>query len=120
VTPIRVKPASAIKGRTETRTVCAAARIVAVLSVGAGNVCDRVARVKSSNRIRRTTVRHNPMSRAQPGRDAVHQPSQGGLEFGTGQPTAAECALRPDRPAPTTNLNRARIAIVGQSVQVPA
>jgi hypothetical protein len=33
---------------------------------------------------------------------------------------AAECALRPDRPASTTNLDRARIAIVRQSVQVPA
>ena len=57
VTPMSVIPRSRIIGIAASSRTLPTARIVSVRAVASQSVCDLVARVKSSNRSRRTTVR---------------------------------------------------------------
>ena len=96
-------------------------RIVWVCAVASGSVCERVARVKSAKRSRSTTVRPTRPAAAHP---AGHPVDRGRPGSRRAPPAARgrrpERPLRADRAAPAADLDRARVAVVGQRVQVPA
>ena len=102
---------------TRSRT---AARIVGVRAVDRTRVCDRLTRVKSSNRSRSTTVRPSrPALRIRPvtrSTSPMTTASISAIGAGRGPSRAANRSNR--RRLPTCT--RARIAVVGQRVQVPA
>ena len=77
----------------------AAARMASVDAVARGMVCDRVARPKSSNRSRSTTVRPVRSGLAHPAGDAVDQVDHDGVDLavrhGVSRPARALAAPRP-------------------------
>ena len=93
-------------------------RMASVRAVAPGSVCERVARVKSSKRRRRTTVRPTRLAFRMRQRHAVDQADEDGVDL-LGRPApAAQRALRADRSAPAPSLHRPRVAVVGERVKV--
>ena len=94
------------------------ARIVCVCAVGRGSVCDRVARVKSSNRSRSTTVR--PTRPAARSRRVTRStsPISGRIELLGRASARGRAPLRADRAAPAPRPHGARVEVVRERVQV--
>ena len=107
---------AASRPESSARTV---ARIVWVCAVASGRVCDRVAREKSPNRNRSTTVRPTRpaarIRRVTRSTSPTITASIASADFGA----PAERALRADRTPATADLHGPGIAVVGEGVQVP-
>ena len=88
--PTSVSPRSAISGAAAATSSRAASRITSVDAVARGMVCERVARPKSSNRNRSTTVRPVRSGLAHPPGDPVDQVDHDGVDLSC----ATSCCLR--------------------------
>ena len=112
-------PRSAISGAAATSSARAASSTASVRAVARDSVCERVAREKSPNRSRSTTVRPDPVRRPHPPHDPVDQPGQHRVDLSRERTwPAAQRPLRPHRPAPPSDLDRPRVAADGERVEV--
>ena len=96
------------------------ARIGSVCWVACASVCDRVAREKSSKRSRSTTVRHTRRApRSRRARRSTSPTTTASRASGRSAP-AAERALRAHRAPAAADLDRPRVAVVGEGVELAA
>ncbi len=114
--PISVSPRLRMTGRASSSSVRAASRIVSCAEVARRSVCERVARLKSPKRRRRTTVR--PILRPLRIRRVTRSTTSARITSGSVFDPPGKRGLRTDRAPAAIGSHPAGVAAVRDGVQV--